>query len=151
LHEARAVYRPGLRPLSAVGLGFRLGLKRVQPLELLREALQRLEDVLAVGLLFDGQSHRGDLPGEILGLGQRAGIDLAVALDLGLVTVGLAVLGEQDQRRGVGGLGGEAQVEQDERIGIPVTNDPDDIEGDPDEHRQRLADQVAPGAQKARQ
>ena len=40
-----------------------------------------------------------------------------------LVPVGLAGLGEQDQRRRIGGLGREREVEQDERVGIPAAGD----------------------------
>ena len=36
-----------------------------------------------------------------------------------LVSVGLAGLREQDQRRGVSGLGGEGKVQKDEGVGDP--------------------------------
>ena len=45
---------------------------------------------------------------------------LTVALGLGPVALLLAVLGQQDERRGVGGLGGEHEVEQDERVRVPL-------------------------------
>ena len=50
----------------------------------------------------------GDLAGEVLGVGEAALVAGAVPLELHPVTVGLAVLGEQDQRRGVRRLQAEA-------------------------------------------
>ena len=73
----------------------------MQPLDRLGQLLDRREKILAVCLLLEHDPHRGDLARQELGLGQRAGVGLAVALDLLLVTVGLAVLREQDQRRRV--------------------------------------------------
>ena len=46
--------------------------------------------------------------------------DFPVALDARPVSVVLPVLGEQDQRGRIRGLGRERQVEQDERVGIEV-------------------------------
>lgn len=60
----------------------------------------------------------GDLPGEELGVLQVALGALAVLLG-DAVAVVLPVLRQQDQQRGVGRLGGEGQVEQDEGVGVP--------------------------------
>jgi len=46
---------------------------------------------------------------------QRQDIDVEVVFGLDPVTFGGAVLTQQDQRRRVGGLGGEQEVQQDER------------------------------------
>ena len=116
-----------------------------QALDGLGEPLQRLDDVLAVGLLVHGQPHGGDLPGQVLGLGQRPGVGVAVALDLLALTVGLAVLGQQDQRGGVRGLGREGEVEQDERVRVEAQRDRGDVEHDPDDDEDRLPDDVARG------
>ena len=71
----------------------------------------------------------------------------AVLLGLHAVAVGLPVLGQQDQRRGVGGLGGERQVEQDERVGVPAQLDRDHVQRDPDDHDDRLDGEEAAGAE----
>ncbi len=84
----------------------------------MRELLEGRDQILAIGLLLEHDPHFGELPGQELRLRQRARVGLPVALNLLLVTVGLAVLREQDQRRRVRGLGREQQVEQDERIGV---------------------------------
>ena len=96
-----------------------------------------------------GEADRRQLPGEVLGVGLGAGVDLAVELGLGPVALVLAVLGQQDQRGGVGGLGGERQVQQDERVRVPAQPDGDDVEGDPDDDEHGLADQEAAGAEEA--
>ena len=57
-----------------------------------------------VTTLCEPDADRGDLAGEVLGVGLDARVDLAVAVGLDAVALGLAVLREQDQRRGVGGL-----------------------------------------------
>ena len=75
------------------------------------------------GLLLEREPDPRDLPREVLGVRERAGVDLAVAFDLGAIAVRLAVLREQDQRRRVGGLGREREVQQDERVGIPRVRD----------------------------
>ena len=96
----------------------------VQSLDRVRQLLERLDQVLAIGLLLEHDPDLGELAREELGLGQRAGVGLAVALDLLLVAVGLAVLREQDQRRGVRGLSREQQVQQDERIRVKGSSCP---------------------------
>ena len=52
-----------------------------------------------------------------------------------LVAVGLARLREQDQRRGVGGLRREDEVEQDERVRVPVVDQRHRVEDDPERSR----------------
>jgi hypothetical protein len=67
-----------------------------------------------------------------------------------LVAVGLARRREQDQRRRVGGLEREGEVEEDERVRIPLQADPDRVQDDPDDDDDRLADDVLGGAEEAR-
>ncbi len=67
---------------------------------------------------------------------------------IGLVAVRLAGLGQQDQRCGIGGLGAEGQVQQDEGICIPDKR-PEDVEQNPDGDEDRLADQESRGAEEA--
>ena len=76
------------------------------------------------GLRSSASRIAGDLAREELGIGERAGVHLAVALGLGLVPVGLSVLRQQDQRRRVRGLGREREVKQDERVRIPPQRSP---------------------------
>ena len=83
-------------------------------------SLHRVAEVLGGDDVGQREAHRRQLPGQVLGVGLGAGVDLAVELGLGPVAVVLAVLGEEDQRRGVGGLGGEGQVQQDERVRVPA-------------------------------
>ncbi len=90
------------------------------------------------------------LAGQELGVGLGPRRHLPVALDVGPVPVVLPVLRQQDQRRGVGRLGREGQVEQDERVRIPVLDDADGVEDDPDDHEHGLADQESPGAEEPR-
>lgn len=78
------------------------------------------------------------VPGD--GVLQDELVDLVVALGLDPVGVGLAVLAEQDQWGGVGGLGGEEQVEQDERVGIPAVQHGDDVDGYPERDDSGLDD-----------
>ncbi len=109
----------------------------------------RVGQVLPVGLALDRDPQGGDLPGQVLGLGQLAGVGLPVALDLHPVAVGLAVLGEEDHRRRVGRLGREGEVEEDERVRIPAEPGRGDVEGDPDDDQAGLDRQVAPGPEVA--
>jgi len=67
-----------------------------------------------------------------------------------LVAIGLPCLGEQDQRRRVGGLGRERKVEQDERVRIPLEGDRQRVERDPDQDDDRLAEDVLRRAEEAR-
>ena len=120
-------------------------------LERLRQPLDRLDQVLAVGLLLERDPDRGDLTREVLGVGERARVHLAVALDLGAVAVGLAVLREQDQRRRVRGLRREREVQQDERIRVPAQRPGAGVERDPQEDEDRLRGEVAAGAEEPRE
>jgi len=81
------------------------------------------------------------------GGGQRLAM-LGVRLGEGLVAVRLPRLGEQDQRRRVGGLGAERQVEQDEGVGIEM-GQPPDVERDPAADEHGLDDQEDGGAEEA--
>jgi hypothetical protein len=56
---------------------------------------------------------------------------LDVGLGVGLVTVGLPGLHQQDERRRIGRLHAESQVQQDKRIQVKPCH-PGDVEDDPD-------------------
>jgi hypothetical protein len=56
------------------------------------------------------------------------------------VALGLPGLGEQDQRRGVGRLGREREVEQDEGVRVPMEADGGRVGGDPQRDDERLPD-----------
>ena len=59
--------------------------------------------------------------GLALGIGHGQGFAmLCVGVGLGFVAGGLTCLGQQDQRRGVGRLQAERQVEQNERVHVEV-------------------------------
>ncbi len=94
-----------------------------QPLERARHRRQLVAQLLARQAVRQHQPHAGDLAGEELGVGLRPFGDLAVELGLDVVPTLLAVLGQEDQRGGVGGLGREGQVEEDEGIGVPLQRD----------------------------
>ena len=66
--------------------------------------LQLAADEVTGGDVAERDPQRGDLAGQVLGVGDVALVARAVVLGLHAVAVGLPVLGEQDQRRGVGGL-----------------------------------------------
>jgi hypothetical protein len=117
--------------------------------ECVRDLVHRVEQVLPVGLPLDRDSQGGDLPGEELGLGELAGVGVPVAFDLHPVAVGLAVLGEQDQRGRVGRLGREDEVQEDERIRVPAQRDGRQVEDDPDHDDARLDRQVTAGPEVA--
>src|SRR5581483_5889636 len=51
--------------------------------------------------------------------------------------------GQEDERRGVGRLGGEGQVEQDERVGVEAQGGGGDVEGDPAHDEDGLSDEEA--------
>src|SRR5947209_540773 len=121
----------------------------VEALERLAEAVHRVDDVVAVGLAFEREADRGHLTREELRVGERARVHLAVALRLLAVAVGLAVLGEQDQRCRVRRLGGEHQVQEDERVRVPAQRDGCGVEDDPEHDEDRLSDEVAAGAEEA--
>ena len=68
----------------------------------------------------DRQPQRGQFTGQVFGVGLGLLGSSAILVDRDAVSVLLAVLGQQDQRRRVGGLGGKRQVEQDEWVGVPA-------------------------------
>ena len=57
------------------------------------------------------EADSGQFSGKEFGIGLSSGCHLPVALNAGPVAVILPVLGEQDQRRGVGRLGRKGQVQ----------------------------------------
>ena len=119
------------------------------PLDRVAQLLQPVVEVLGGDHVAEGQADAGDLAGEELGVGLRALGDAPVGLGLGAVAQLLAVLGQQDERGGVGGLGGEGQVEQDERVRIPPERDDDDVDEDPDGDDDGLDDEEPSGAEVA--
>src|SRR5207244_5205915 len=68
---------------------------------------------------------------------------LRVRLGQHLVPVGLARLREQDQRRSVGGLRREREVEQDERVLVEVDEDRVPVEDDPENDEACLGGDVS--------
>jgi hypothetical protein len=69
-------------------------------------------------------------------------------LGLDPVPLGRAVLAQEDQRRGVGGLGGEQQVEQDERVwvevfGVQVAHRGEGVVAQPQDDQDALGDDEA--------
>jgi len=86
------------------------------------------------------------LLGVVLGL-------LAVHFELfaqHLVARSLPRLRQQDQRRGVRSLGREGQVEEDERVRVPVRHERDRVERDPGDDDERLPDDVSRRSEEAR-
>src|SRR6266852_6029592 len=65
---------------------------------------------------------------------------LRVGIDECLVSIGLPRLGEQDERRRVGGLQAEGEVQEDEGIDVEA-REPRGVGGDPDRHHDRLPDE----------
>jgi len=120
-----------------------------EPLDRVRQLLQPVVEVLGGDHVADGQPHTGDLAGQELGVGLRALGHAAIGVGLRPVPELLAVLRQQDQRGGVGGLGGEGQVEQDERVRIPPQRDDDDVDEDPDGDDDGLDDEEPGGAEVA--
>jgi AcrR family transcriptional regulator len=88
--------RLGLSPSPRLLIGDQLG-----------QLAERIFQVLRGHHVGQRQADGGQLPGEVLGVGLGPGGDFPVAFDVGPVPVVLAVLGQQDQRRGVGRLGRE--------------------------------------------
>ena len=83
-------------------------------------------------------------------LGQLLAV-LSVRLGEHLVALGLPGLREQDQRRGVGGLGREREVEEDERVRVEVDEDRVGVERDPGDDDEGLGEDVLRRAEEARQ
>ena len=92
------------------------------------EAVDRVAQVVGGDDVGEREADRRELPGDELGVGLRAEVHLAVALGLAPVAVGLAVLREEDQRRGVGGLGREGEVQEDERVRVEPEARDDDVD-----------------------
>ena len=109
--------------------------------------MQRILEVLRGHDIGKRQAHRGELAREELCVRLGACRYRPVAFDARPVAVVLPVLGEQDERRGVGGLGREGQVEQDERVWIPVVYQAHRVEGDPRGHEDRLPEQETSGTE----
>jgi hypothetical protein len=74
-------------------------------------------------------------------------------LVVNVVAVGLPGLGQQDQRRGVGGLQREQQVERDERVPVPGdrVRQRQRVQGDPEGDDERLPDDEPRRAEEARE
>ena len=92
------------------------GLPIGEPVE---QLLQLAAQVVARHDLADGEPQRRQLARQVLGVGLGALGPRPVLLEGDAVAVVLPVLRQQDQRRGVRGLGRERQVEQDERVRVP--------------------------------
>ena len=86
-----------------------LGLQQV-----LQQAAQFGPDVVAGGHFTQRDPQRGQFPGQVFGVRQVAFRALAVLLEGNTVPVVLAVLRQQQQRRGVGGLQGQHQRQERE-------------------------------------
>ena len=94
--------------------------------------------LLGQGLVLDQHLRLTGLElGDALGLGLAVGLQGFVAH---LVAVGLTCLSQQDQRRGVGGLQREGEVQRDERVLVPGdrVGDGQRVEQDPEDDDARL-------------
>src|ERR1041385_79749 len=69
---------------------------------------------------------------------------------MGLVARSLTCLCEQDQGCRVGGLRREGEVEEDERVRVPLQGPADCVEDEPGHDDERLADDVLRRAEEAR-
>jgi len=83
---------------------------------------------------------------------QGQDVDVEVVFGFDAVPFGGAVLAEQDQRCGVGGLGGEQQVEQDERVrveraAVQVVDRDIAVVAEPDDDQDTLGDDESPGTE----
>ena len=73
---------------------------------------------------------------------------MRIGIGVRLIAIRLTRLGQQDQRRGVGGLETESEIKKNERIDIEM-NDAGDIENDPTRDEQGLADQKRGSSEKS--
>jgi hypothetical protein len=97
----------------------------------------------------EGETDGCQFPDQESSIGLGPCGDVPVSLNGGAIPVVLAVLGKQDQRGGVSGLGGEGQVEQDEWERIPMADKCHGVQQDPDDHQDRLDHDEPRGAQEA--
>jgi hypothetical protein len=92
-------------------------------------------------ILFQQRQYLGALlEGEALLLRARGSEGLAVldvGFGMGLIAVGLPSLRQQDERRRIGRLRAEGQVQQDKGVQIKLRH-PGHVEADPDCHNERL-------------
>src|SRR6476620_10341470 len=111
-------------------------------LELVEQRAQLGAHEVTSRLLAQGQSQRGDLAGQELGVGEVALVPGPVLLEGDTVPVGLAVLGEQDEGRGIRRLQAQHQRQEDER---ELVEDErawgEDVPGDPRGDEDRHADE----------
>jgi hypothetical protein len=108
------------------------------------EAGELLPELVARDGVREQQPDAGDLAGEELGVGPGAFGDAPVELGLDAVARLLAVLGQQDQRRGVRRLQRQDQRQQDEttvpRVELRGARQ-QQVVGDPDDDDERLPDE----------
>ena len=133
--------REGARFTSRSG-----GVAHVEPAG---EAVDRVAQVVGGDDVGEREPDRRELAGHELGVGLRAEVDLAVALGLAAVAVGLTVLGEEDQWRGVRSLQGEREGEEDERVRVEPQARDRDVHDDPHDDDDRLDDEEPRGTDRA--
>src|SRR3569833_1811956 len=111
-------------------------------------ALQLLQQMLQ---LVAKPVTRGDLAGEVFGVGDAAFVPGAGALVLHPVAVVLAVQGQQDERRRVRGLQRQHKGQEDEGVRVePPGRRGMDVPGEPQQDEHRHVDQEPGGAEEAR-
>src|SRR5579859_755265 len=76
------------------------------------------------------------------------GFDISAVILLGLqaVALGLPVLADHDEGGGVGGLKRQREIEQNERVGVPMVEPGDHVHHEPDGKHDGLRDDEAPRA-----
>jgi hypothetical protein len=81
------------------------------------------------------------------------GLDVELVLVLGAhaVAVGHAVQGHQHDRDPDGGFEAEDEVEEQEWVRVPVPNEADEVEQDPEQHQTDLSEHEDPAADEARE
>jgi hypothetical protein len=141
--------RPTGRPYALSGAQTAVSKLAFVAVDLSQVAGQLVQEVVHGGLeLADAGTcgaMRVAVPGdEVL---QRDPVHAVVVLGGDPVDVGLPVLTEQDQWGGVGSLGGEDQVEQDERVRVPALGEGEQVGGDSGSHDHCLDDDKSPGSE----